>query len=270
MLQVLIGLIVIPTAMIWLWNKVLVRMNTLVWDAYRYTGIIGTPVHELSHMLACMIFGLKIQRFSLYAPNAITGNLGYVSFHYRRGSAIHTLGRVVQGVAPLITASVALVLMLDLPELMGRPGDDYLWVWIWRSVAATLSAAGDMFVSGWMGALVITVLAILALHLIPSVSDIQISLGALVSVLLLFAVALIAADLVQANMHSLGLSESVSDKLYLYLGLALDWIEHFLWLGVLGVTATVVMALLGSTIIIILPAVSWYLFAWVRGIRGEV
>lgn len=270
MLQVLIGLIVIPTAIIWLWNKVLTRMNTLVWDAYRYTGIVGTPIHELSHAMACFIFGMKIQRIALYAPNALTGNLGYVRFSYRKGSAWHTLGRVVQGVAPLITAAVGLVLVFDLPDLMGSPGTVPLWVWVWESVLATLDAAGAMLVSGWEGAILVTVLAVLALHLIPSVSDIQISLGALVSIILFFAVALLAADLIQGNIDRLGFESTVADQVHYYLGLVLDVIERILWMGVLGVTAALVMALLGSTVIVILPALIRFARDWVRGVRGEV
>lgn len=270
MLEVLIGLIVLPTTLILVWNWVLSKMNTLVWDAYRYTGVIGAPVHELSHALMCLVFGMKIMRVRLYAPNALTGTLGYVRFAYNTYSPFHALGRMFQGVAPMITASLILIYALDLTAGIGRPGDLSLLGWVWQSAVITGQSAAELLFSGWKGALLAMVLAILALHLIPSVSDIQVTLGGLGMILLSFVALLVGLDFIQANGSVFGIDSVFDVDVSYYLGVALDAIESFLWLGVLGVTGTVVMALIGSTAIIVLPALAWYVRDFIRGAKGDV
>lgn len=270
MLEVMVGLIVIPTAIIWVWNRVLISMNSFVWDAYRYTGIVGTPIHELSHAVACVLFGMKILDVSLYSPNPLTGTLGYVRFSYRPHSGIHALGRVVQGMAPMITSAVLLILVFSLGDEMGRPGSMPLHVWVWDSVRVTASSAGEVFFSGWEGALLVVGMSLLALHLIPSVSDIQVSLGGLFLVLAIVICLLIGLDFLQASAAQAGFATVMGVDIHYYMGVALDWVEAALWMGVLGATATVVMALLGSLLVIILPATLWYARLFFKGARGNV
>ena len=270
MLEVLIGLIVVPTSLIWAWNWVLVRMNPYIWDIYRYTGLLGTPLHELSHALMCLLFRMRIQRIALYAPNALTGMLGYVKFQYRPHSPMHALGRLFQGIAPMITTSVLMIWLLDLGDALGSPLDASLLSWIWGSAVATAQNAGEMFVSGWGGALLVTWLAVVALHLIPSVSDIQISLAGLAGVLFVVAVFLLALDFVQANAVAFGIANVAEVNLAYYLGRMLDLVERILWMGVMGVTATMLMALCGSIMVVVVPAMVWYARDFVRGARGEI
>ena len=270
MLEVLVGLIVVPTALIYAWNWALVRMNPYVWDIYRYTGLLGTPLHELSHALMCVIFRMRIQRIALYAPNALTGTLGFVRFSYRPHSPLHAMGRLFQGVAPMITASLLMIWLLDLRNALGSPLDASLLSWIWGSAVATANNAGELFVSGWQGALLVTWLAVLALHLIPSVSDIQISLAGLAGLLLVLAVFLLALDFIQANAVAFGVAKVASVDLAYYLGWMLDSVERALWMGVMGVTATMLMAFCGSIMVVVVPAVIWYARDFVRGARGEI
>ncbi len=270
MLEVLIGLIIVPTALIYAWNWVLVRMNPYVWDIYRYTGLLGTPLHELSHALMCLVFRMRILRIALYAPNALTGTLGYVKFLYRPHSPLHALGRLFQGVAPMITASVLMIWLLDLSSELQSPMNASLVSWIWGSAQATAHNAGELFVSGWQGALLVAWLAILALHLIPSVSDIQISLAGLAGVVLVIAVMLLTLDFIQGNAVAFGIEQVASVEVAYYLGWMLDRLEHILWMGVMGVTATMFMALCGSIMIVMLPGMIWYMKDFVRGARGEV
>ena len=270
MLEVLIGLIVVPTALICGWNWVLVRMNPYVWDIYRYTGLVGTPLHELSHALTCLVFKMRIHKIALYAPNALTGTLGFVRFSYRPHSPLHAMGRLFQGVAPMITGSFLMIWLLDLGDALGSPLNASLLSWIWGSAVATANNAGELFVSGWQGALLVTWLAVVALHLIPSVSDIQISLAGLAGVLFVVAVFLLALDFVQANAVAFGIANVAKVDLAHYLGAMLDFVERALWMGVLGVTATMVMAFCGSMMVVVVPAVIWYARDFVRGARGSL
>jgi hypothetical protein len=63
-------------------------------------GIIGVPIHEASHMLACILCNHKIKGFALYKP-CLDGTLGYVNHEYRR-SWISPLCLLLIGMAPLI------------------------------------------------------------------------------------------------------------------------------------------------------------------------
>ena len=82
------------------------------------TGIIGTPVHELSHALFCVIFGHSIVEMELFTPNSLDGSLGHVFHTYRRKNLWHQMGNFFIGIAPIIggTAILLLLLRLFLPE----------------------------------------------------------------------------------------------------------------------------------------------------------
>ena len=85
LLQILftIGLIVLVGFLIALCNKKFYsNLGGLGMTACYVTGCIGTPIHELSHALFCLIFGHKITEIKLFQINSDDGTLGYVKHSY--------------------------------------------------------------------------------------------------------------------------------------------------------------------------------------------
>ena len=85
------------------------------------TGLVGTPIHELSHALFCILFGHKITAMRLWSPGAEGGNLGFVTHTYRKRNLWHQLGNFFIGVAPILGggAVLYLLLLLLLPDAAG-------------------------------------------------------------------------------------------------------------------------------------------------------
>lgn len=72
------------------------------------TGWIGTPVHELSHYLAAVVFGHKVDEVSLFNPDPETGLLGYVVHRWNPGNPYHVVGNFFIGIAPIIGGSAVM------------------------------------------------------------------------------------------------------------------------------------------------------------------
>ena len=81
------------------------------------TGWIGTPIHELSHALFCLIFRHKINDIKLF--NTKSDTIGYVLHSYDSRSWYQQIGNFFIGVGPIIigTLIVYLLFILLAPEL---------------------------------------------------------------------------------------------------------------------------------------------------------
>lgn len=78
------------------------------------TGLVGTPIHELSHAFFCLLFGHKITGIRLWSSTAAGGSLGYVTHTYRKRNLWHQIGNFFIGVAPILGGSTVLFLLLCL------------------------------------------------------------------------------------------------------------------------------------------------------------
>lgn len=84
-------------------------MNGLI-----FTGLIGTVVHEFSHMLFCIIFRHQIVEFSLFRPykSRYDGVMGYVNHRCDRSSPYQMVGNFFIGIAPIIVGTGCMILLM--------------------------------------------------------------------------------------------------------------------------------------------------------------
>lgn len=104
--------------------------NTCLYDAcghaafglVRITGYIGTPVHELSHALMCLIFGHWITKMKLVNTNRRSRTLGYVEHTYYKTNLYHQIGNYFIGISPILAggAVVLLLVWLFMPNMLGE------------------------------------------------------------------------------------------------------------------------------------------------------
>ena len=86
----------------------------------RFTGYIGTPVHELSHALMCLLFGHTVTKIKLVNSDKRSRTLGYVEHTYYKTNLYHQIGNYFIGVAPILAggAAVLLFVWLFLPDML--------------------------------------------------------------------------------------------------------------------------------------------------------
>lgn len=82
------------------------------WNAVLWTGWLGTPVHELSHVIMCWIFRHRVDEVALFEPDPESGRLGYVRHSYRRENWFENFGNLFIGIAPLIGGSLVLIALM--------------------------------------------------------------------------------------------------------------------------------------------------------------
>ena len=80
----------------------------------RASGIIGTPVHELSHALMCIIFGHRITKMKIYNFQKSSKVLGYVEHSYRKTNLYNLSGNFFIGIAPIVVGGLAVTLLVAL------------------------------------------------------------------------------------------------------------------------------------------------------------
>ncbi|MGH4123707.1 MAG: metalloprotease family protein [Clostridium sp.] len=82
------------------------------WKAVAITGVIGVPIHEMSHAIFCVLFGHKIKKVVLLQRRDEKGVLGYVSHAYNPNSVYQQAGNFFIGIAPIFGGiSVIIALM---------------------------------------------------------------------------------------------------------------------------------------------------------------
>ncbi len=80
----------------------------------RSYGLISVPIHELSHVVACLIFRHRIDRVVLFDFYAKNGALGCVQHSYSSRSLWQVVGNFFIGIAPIFGGILATVLCTSL------------------------------------------------------------------------------------------------------------------------------------------------------------
>jgi hypothetical protein len=89
------------------------------------TAWIGTPIHELGHLLMCYVFRHRITEFKLFDLKAKDGVLGYVNHSWNPKSLYQNIGNFFVGMGPIFSGSAALIfgMYLLLPDSFARVAD---------------------------------------------------------------------------------------------------------------------------------------------------
>lgn len=78
----------------------------------RLTGYIGTPVHEFSHALMCLLFGHRVKKISLFGDSRRSRTLGYVEHTYYRKNIYHQIGNFFIGISPILAGGAVILLLV--------------------------------------------------------------------------------------------------------------------------------------------------------------
>ncbi|WP_373071095.1 hypothetical protein [Gemmatimonas sp.] len=72
-------------------------------------GLLGTIVHEGSHIVACVLFRHRVHRITWFDPRATNGALGSVEHSYDPASAYQRVGTIAIGIAPLVVGAAVIL-----------------------------------------------------------------------------------------------------------------------------------------------------------------
>ncbi len=157
------------------------------------TGFIGTPLHECSHALMCIIFGHKITDMKLFQISSSDGTLGYVEHSYNRKNLYHRIGNFFIGIAPILVISAVLYFLASylIPDMLYEVTLAVSLIDFENGIAGVLVQVVNVVViffsyytvSDWW--LFVVLGSFLALHMTLSPADIKNAKGGLVTLLLL-------------------------------------------------------------------------------------
>jgi hypothetical protein len=108
----LVGVIISIGFLLGLVEKYSNRMLTRAFGArgVLLTAWIGTPIHEIGHLLMCFVWGHRVTRIKLLQLNSPDGVLGFVEHQYNRNSIYQQVGNFFIGLGPIFSGIGSLIL----------------------------------------------------------------------------------------------------------------------------------------------------------------
>lgn len=80
--------------------------------ALMVTGVIGVPIHELSHAIFAIFFGHKITGIKLLQKPDVNGVMGYVQHSYNKDSIYQQVGNFFIGIAPIFGGTFSIIALM--------------------------------------------------------------------------------------------------------------------------------------------------------------
>ncbi len=112
-LYLLVPLVACAVAIHWFERITQRRLSTRFgWSSVLWTGWLGTPIHETSHLLMCPVFRHRVDEVAFFEPDRKSGRLGYVRHSFREGNWFEEMGNLFIGTAPLMGGSIVLLALL--------------------------------------------------------------------------------------------------------------------------------------------------------------
>lgn len=90
--------------------------------ALMITGVIGVPIHELSHGIFAFLFRHKISKIKLFQRPDLNGIMGYVRHSYNQNSIYQQVGNFFIGIAPIFGGTISIVTLMRfiIPETYNK------------------------------------------------------------------------------------------------------------------------------------------------------
>lgn len=160
------------------------------------TGFIGTPIHELSHALMCLVFGHKITEIKLFQINSADGVLGYVNHSYNPRNIYQRMGNFFIGIAPVLVGFLILtgLFYLLLPDVFAACVDGVASVNWSGGIGGFFDVLKDLFgllfgcFGMWQWWVFVVIGSFIALHMTLSRADWKGATTGIVFFLVIFAV----------------------------------------------------------------------------------
>lgn len=153
------------------------------------TGIIGVPVHELSHALLCVVFRHSIKEIKFFQIGSADGTLGYVRHAYNPRSIYQRIGNFFIGVAPIIVITLILyaIAYYLLPQFISGIDSGASITVSWQGVANIFVNIGIvlkaffMSAASWQWWVFVLISMFLTLHMTLSLADVKGALAGIIS-----------------------------------------------------------------------------------------
>jgi len=237
----LVGIVFIAGFIISLFNRMFYSLVGNSRAVLYSTSFIGTPIHELSHAVMCILFGHKILEIKLFQMDSDDGTLGYVKHSSNPRNLYQQLGGYFIGVAPILVSSVVLYFAMQnfIPEtykvigqVFNKLGSGKAFAWIAnfddyfvKIMKSLFSNMGDSIYS-WI---FIILSMCIALHMNLSRADLKGALRSLPLVAILLAAVNLILGLVSRSAYSKFVAVMSKASLFLALMLSLALIISALY-----------------------------------------